>query len=133
MHHLLGNWTPVRLVLGRFDHFCADLNRRFAQALDHVSIVPWRNAEPCIEEALQCLTRRPGLPTVDGQARWIVRIAWVSLGGHDVIDRRKGHIAKPGVVQRDVLGVAVRIAHHIVSQHMPAKLLQLDAHVRGGR
>ena len=38
----------------RFDHFIANLNRRFAaSARYHFSVVPWRNAEPRIEEALQ--------------------------------------------------------------------------------
>src|SRR6218665_2712108 len=40
MHHLLGDRAPAWLVLGRLDHFLADLHRPFAQALHPVGAMP---------------------------------------------------------------------------------------------
>src|SRR6218665_4022424 len=99
MHHLLGARAPAWLVLGRLDHFLAALPRRFAQALDHVGAMPRRNAKPRTEKTLQRLAGGPGLSAIDRQPRRVVRVAWVGLRGHDVIDRREAHVAAPRVAQ----------------------------------
>jgi phage-related protein len=73
----------------------------------------------------QCLAGNPGLATLDGQSRGAVPEALIGLSGHKVVDWGEGHIIEAGVVQRDVLGMAVRISDHEVGQQVISQLLEL--------
>ncbi len=130
MQHLFRDVVPARLILRRLDDLASHFHSGLADTLDHGRVVARGDAELRLVELLERLARRPGLAALDGQARRIVCEARVGLRRHDIVRGRVDHVGPLGIEKRDVLCVAVGIAHYVVDEEVPAKLIELRARCR---